>query len=67
MAARDDHLSRPLEPALRMTHVGRMFSPGACVAWWGEDLLWGKRAARGHRGGELQVPLHPLAPSIYHS
>lgn len=32
--------------------IGRMLSPGVCVACWGEAPLWGKRGCWGHRGGE---------------
>lgn len=58
---RDDHLSRPLEPALRMTALGECSALG-CV-WHGgvRTLLWGKRGCQGHRGGELLSASPPFA------
>ena len=61
LAARDAHLSRPLEPALRMTASGECSALG-CV-WPGgvRALLWGKRGCQGHRGGELLSASPPFA------
>lgn len=65
VGCKDDHLSRPLEPALRMTALGERSALGVYVAWWGEGTPLGKERLPRAQGWGASECLSTLCSPLF--